>query len=296
MTAASRAKRMRTGPMISLGLSILIGIVAVFWGRGWFSSEADAGTAIIAEPVSVAEAVQTRTILVADIQLERGDLLSRAALREEEWPVDILPQGALTEIDALLSDEGTWPASVGVVVPGEPLVLGKFTHDAVRNTLAAIIEPGFRAISIHVDDASGVAGFVLPDHRVDVNVFEDTVHSVTGAPLQTAKTLLTDIRVLAVDQTFTDSVEGAAVARTVTLQVSPSQARSLGKAVQSGRIGLVLRPTGEKTLAPKPRSTPRPVVAKAPSKRAPSFANIRVIEGDEEKTISAPDASNGESR
>lgn len=280
---------MRIAPIISLVLSVVVGIAAVVFGRGWLNTEADAANA----PAIIVQEVETRKILVSDITIERGDLLDGDAFRVVDWPQDHIPEGAVSDISAILNEDGSFPYALGVIVPGEPLINEKLSHTAVRDTLAAVIEPGFRAISVEVSDASGVAGFVLPDHRVDVNVFTESRSPTTGDTIYEAETILEDIRVLAVDQSFQENLEGAAPARTVTLQVTSAQSRKLGLAGQTAEIGLVLRPQGDTSLAqtePKPEPKPRPVAAQTVvrAKPTPKFADIRVIQGDEEVIVKAP--------
>ena len=258
---------MRIAPFVSLILSVIVGIIAVVFGRGWLNSEADA----TATPAIVVQEIETQKILVSGITLERGDLL--------------------TEIGAILNEAGGYPYALGVMVPGEPLLSDKLSHTAVRDTLAAVIEPGYRAVSVEVSDASGVAGFVLPDHRVDVNVFTQRRNPSTGEPIHEVKTLLENIRVLAVDQSFQENLEGAAPARTVTLQVTPEQSKKLGLAGQTADIGLVLRPEKEVTLeATKAQPKPTIIRARAPVKRAPELVDIRIIQGEEEEMVTAPNA------
>lgn len=282
---------MRIAPIISLGLSILVGIAAVFLGRGWLNNEAEANSS--SAPAVIFQDVATQRILVADITIERGDLLQAGSFRQADWPVDHVPQGAVEDIDAILSAEGGYPYSLGLMVPGEPLLTAKLSHAAVRDTLAAVIEPGFRAVSVEVSDASGVAGFVLPNHRVDVNVFTEERDFDTGEPIHRALTLLENVRVLAVDQSFQEKLEGAAPARTVTLQVTPEQSRKLGLAAQTAEIGLVLRPQGNEAISePKPiqrrKAVVTPALIKAPAAPQPAFADIRIIQGEEEETVTAP--------
>ena len=280
---------MRIAPIVSLLLSVVVGIIAVVFGRGWLNNEADATAA--ATPAIVVQEIETRKILVSGLTLERGDVLTEEAFQAVDWPVDHIPQGAITEISAILSEEGEYPYALGVMVPGEPLLRDKLSHTAVRDTLAALIEPGYRAVSVEVSDASGVAGFVLPDHRVDVNVFTERRHPATGESIHEVKTILENIRVLAIDQSFQEHLEGAAPARTVTLQVTPKQSKTLGLAGQTAEIGLVLRPEEDTDLeTPKPR--PRPVAARAPvrPKSKPKFVDIRVIQGEQEETVTAPNA------
>ena len=91
---------MRTAPIISLFLSIIVGIAAVVFGRGWLNDEAGASDA----PAIVVEEVETLDILVADILLERGDELSEAAFRTASWPVDHLPAGYVDTVETLLGE------------------------------------------------------------------------------------------------------------------------------------------------------------------------------------------------
>ena len=276
---------MRMAPIISLVLSIVVGFIAVFFGRGWLNSEAEATNVPAAV---VVEEVATQRVLVADLLVERGDILTIESFRETDWPADHLPEGAVTDVNDILSVDGEFPFALGVMVPGEPLLRGKLSHTAVRDTLAGVIEPGYRAVSVQVNDASGVAGFVLPDHRVDVNVFYESNDPVTGRLTNHVRTLLQDVRVLAVDQKFQEGLEGASPSNTVTLQVTPQQAKAVGLAAETSKIGLVLRPKGEVSLeTPKRRPAPKPVV-KASPKPAKKFTTIRVIQGDSEQTISAP--------
>lgn len=275
---------MRIAPLISLILSIIVGFIAVFFGRGWLNNEAAATNT----PAIIVEEVETRSVLVvSELELQRGDLLTIESFREADWPVDHLPDGAVSDVSEILSVDGEYPFALGVMVPGEPLLRGKLSHAAVRDTLAGVIEPGYRAVSVKVNDASGVAGFVLPDHRVDVNVFYETNDPVTGRRTDRVRTLLQNIRVLAVDQHFQEGLEGASPSNTVTLQVTPGQAKAVGLAAETSKIGLVLRPKGEVSLeAPRPRPAPKPVVKAAPP--AKKFTTIRVIQGDSEQTVSTP--------
>jgi len=275
---------MRMAPIISLVLSIVVGIAAVVFGRGWLNNQANATSN---SPTVVLERVETRKILVADIAIERGALLTREGFRAVDWPIDHIPEGAVDNIQTITEPTGGLPYALGMMVPGEPLLAGKVSHRALRDTLPRVIEPGYRAMSIQVNDVTGVAGFILPDHRVDVNVFSRSTNRRTPQ----AKTLLENIRVLAVDQVFEENLEGTALARTVTLQVTPAEARALGLANEDGDLALVLRPKEEAAPATSSLATRTPqrsVVRTTPAKPKSSFANIRVIQGDSEQRVRAP--------
>jgi len=294
---------MRVAPMISLGLSVVVGVLAVVFGRGWLNDNAEA---VVVPAEVIVKEVETQSILIANLPIERGDLLTIESFRESEWPVDHTPAGAITDVSAILGEDGKLPYALGVMVPGEPLLLDKLSYSSVRDTLASVIEPGYRAASIRVDEVTGVAGFVLPDHRVDVNHYRQYTNELTGVQGTSARTILTNVRVLGVDQLFAENVEGASTSRTVTLQVTSEQAKVLGRASQDGTLSLVLRPEEDPTLEgaariekPKPRPAPRPV--KAPAPAAQKFTAIRVIQGESEEVVNAPvapkaDANGGQGK
>jgi len=281
---------MRAGPIVSLILSILVGITAVVFGRGWLNNEAEAARPAITSIAEPAAQVALTKIYVANANINRGDEVSVDSLRLADWPTDYVPLGAVTDPSNFINPDGSLPFSLGTIVPGEPILLNKLSSQTVRDTLAQLIEPGYRAVSVEVDDATGVAGFILPDHRVDVHSFRELSSDFTRDKIQRGELLLSNIRVLAIDQSFEEGQDGARLARTVTLQVTPEQANLVGVAVQAGTIGLALRRADDDTEITS--TTPQPVSALAPSQSAahakPAFASIRVIAGEEEETVSAP--------
>ncbi|MEM6900997.1 MAG: Flp pilus assembly protein CpaB [Pseudomonadota bacterium] len=270
---------MRIGPIISLGLSIVVGIVAVVFGRTWLSNEAEA-----ARPAAevIVEEVQTEAILVATALINRGDALEDVLFEVKDWPADFIPAGVIKSPSELVLPNGTPTFALGTITPGEPILAAKISRSKPRDTLAGIIEPGFRAVSIEVDDATGVAGFVLPNHRVDVILSREII-SRNGAENYRPETLVRNVRVLAVDQAFGDELDGATLARSVTLEVTPTQAGSLTAGADIGRLGLALRAEEDVSIA-------EPVVRRrrAAPVRRPSRASVRIIEGEEEKTVTTP--------
>lgn len=276
---------MRAGPIVSLILSILVGIAAVVFGRGWLNSEAEAARPVVTAATEPVAAPQLTEIYVANASIARGDAVSVDSLRLVEWPADYVPLGAVSDPSDFINPDGSMPFSLGVIVPGEPVLLNKLSSQTVRDTLAQLIDPGFRAVSVEVDDATGVAGFILPDHRVDVNSFRE-VFNAKGDREQRGELLLSDVRVLAIDQSFAEGQDGARLARTVTLQVTPEEANRLGVAVQAGTIGLALRRTDDDT---KPvQALRRHTSQRRATPAKPRFTNIRVIAGEAEETVSAP--------
>ena len=106
------------------------------------------------------------------------------------------------------------------VIAGEILLKERFADHATGSTLAALVKPDMRAVTVRVDDVVGVGGFLLPGNHVDV-VASRMVNNTQRAE---AQTVLRDLNVLAVDQTAAQDKDQPVVVRAVTLEVTPQQA------------------------------------------------------------------------
>jgi pilus assembly protein CpaB len=108
---------------------------------------------------------------------------------------------------------------------------------------------GMRAISITISVDSGAGGFILPNDRVDVIL---TRKPETTTSRGYAKTILSDLRVLAVDQTYRqDKDTRTVVGKTATVEVTPEQAEVVAAAAMNGQLSLALRPLAESGVADK---------------------------------------------
>ena len=123
---------------------------------------------------------------------------------------------------------------------GEPITTSRVVHPGEQGFLAAVLDPGKRAVAIPVDGTSGVAGFVFPGDYVDVILtIKRTVTAEGtegGETRQFSETLLTDVRVLAIDQTLDNESGGAKVGKNATLEVSPKQAERVALALDMGTL------------------------------------------------------------
>lgn len=283
---------MKLGPLISLGLSAVLGIAAVFLGRYYMSSSNNDAVAEISAP-----AIQMSSVLVAAAAIEPGEQVSASNVKSVNWPADSVPEGVVEDASAL----SEMLYARGLILPGEPIMLEKLDAEGNLLTLAAAIEPGMRAVSVTVRSDTGVAGFVLPGDRVDVNEFiqrepGQSAASYGGDAVRVtadliARPVLQNVKVLAVDQTFDSGLEGARPSSTVTLEVSPDGALRLGAAGMQGALGLAL--IGRKEEAEVIRlvkAEPKRPVVRRGAPKAPSTANVRVINGDKEVTVTAPAA------
>jgi pilus assembly protein CpaB len=137
------------------------------------------------------------------------------------------------------------------LVKGELVVAGKLAQEGIAGGLSAVVPPGFRAITVRVDEVVGVAGFVQPGDRVDVLA---TVAKGSFTQDPAAKVVLQDVNVLTVGERFQEETEGGKVKRrkvsVVTLQVTIEQGERLGLISSEARILLALRNQGDRELPP----------------------------------------------
>ncbi|MGH8231089.1 MAG: Flp pilus assembly protein CpaB [Steroidobacteraceae bacterium] len=124
-----------------------------------------------------------------------------------------------------------------VNVPAGQLLMASMFSKEGENALAANVEKDKRAVTVRVDDVVGVAGFLLPGNRVDVVATrkDDRTQVVTS------ETILSNIKVLAVDQTSAANSNEPVVVRAVTLEVTPEEGEVLLKGKAAGSIQLALR-------------------------------------------------------
>jgi pilus assembly protein CpaB len=226
--------------------------------------------------------------LVAAHPLPPGTLERDSDLTVKTVPRDELPAGAIV-------DNPTGRASLNgaliqhYVEPGMPLVLGDVLRPRDRGFLAAVLAPGTRAVSIAVDPVSGVGGLIWPGDRVDVILTQEIAAGAATAKRVVAETVLSDVRIVAVDQ---DIVQGGSptagisgrLASTVTVQASEDQAERLTVAGRLGRLSLAIRAIGgspSRSGGVRPQMVTGEDVSPALSQVGPAGSRVEVIQGDQ---------------
>jgi pilus assembly protein CpaB len=290
---------MRTNTIITLVASAGFGLLAVFLARGWIDNAIENEFRKVKAPLLEKSVPDFKTVpvLVADVDLAFGDGLAREAVKLVNYPEDAVPAGAFTSFDNVFDGNGERFVLTELAY-NEPILETKITGPNAKASLSAKIRPGYRAVSVRVDDVSGVAGFVVPGDIVDIIYTREPETAANqrqsnggAASAYISDVILQNITVLGVDQNQSESTASADVARTVTLEVTNEEGQVLNLAMEYGALSLSLRSMGEtdptvvrqvklSDLGPrKPRTyskntKPKPV-AMAPKKRR--FADVTVI-------------------
>ena len=110
-----------------------------------------------------------------------------------------------------------------------------------------------RAVTIRVDDVRGVAGFILPNDRVDLYSFAPRLIRVVAKTIRIC--CFRDVKVIAVDQIVSERKDNPTVAKAVTLEVTPQEAQKITLATDIGHLSLILRKAGDSNVVDNQRVT-----------------------------------------
>lgn len=197
--------------------------------------------AVAAAPLPPAK----RTVLVASRVLHPGNLLKPEDLAPLELLEPQVPEGASPDTPAARSSLVGAMVRRSLVV-NDPLLPADVMRPGDHGFLAAVLGAGMRAATVGVDAVSGSAGLIWPGDRVDLILTQALDEPGLPAGRRVAgETVLPDLRVIAIDQQLMQGAEpgaaASALARTVTLEVTPQQAERVAVASRLGKLSLVVR-------------------------------------------------------
>lgn len=215
--------------------TILIGAMALVFGIS-----AALGAYMLVQNPAGAPQIETVSVYVAAMDVSRGQTLITEHLMQRDWPKDAVPEGAITDVQAVIDRTATV-----ALMKGDLLSDAKLAPLGAGRGMAAVIPTGMRAVTIQTPNvATGVAGFILPGNKVDVlmTVSSSGQDDPTGGG--STIMLLQNVEILAVDQRIDapqDNKMDLKELRSVTLLVNPSDAARLDLGQNKGVLQLALR-------------------------------------------------------
>jgi len=277
---------------------VLIALVAsgstIVIGRMWL--EAQRAQQVVEKP---AEQPVGPSVLVAKGNLPAGTFIRPDSLRWQVWPEANVAASYIVQSKHRLEDY------IGAVVrsgiaDGEPLTDMRVVRPGDRGFLAAVLTPGYRAVTVNVSPSSGLAGLVFPGDKVDLIgafhiEFESNKSDEHHLAHTASETVLSDVRVLAVDQRVDDQNKEVVVAKTATLEVTPKQAEIISVVSEIGKFSLSLR-----SLAPADGATEVAADSRtftwdsdavsmiAPPAGAGATRKVNIIHGDKAENVEFP--------
>lgn len=207
----------------------------------------------------------TEQILVTGVPLSGGALIQPNNITSTAMVVANVPADAI--IDTPQNRTSLTGAMVKMALAQGALITDDdVIHPGDHGFLAAVLEPGMRAVTVAVDNVTGADGLIWPGDRVDVLLTQNIAGAPDGKSIA-AEVVLSDVRVIA---TGSELVKDASnnnnnnnnnnqPASTVTLEVTQEQAARCLVAVNLGKLSLIVHSAQATTV--KNNETPPPVWA-----------------------------------
>lgn len=240
---------------------ILILLIAAVSGAAAFFlvSTGQSPQEAVAQAVPVQREVETVKVLVSSRDVMRGEAFEEKETKWIDWPKNSVPEFYITKENEDFVEALPQMRAVRLIKENEAIYADNTVRQGDRGMLAAIMNPGMRAITAKVAAETSAGGFILPGDRVDVYASGELQGQEELENVNVAVMILNDVRVLAIDQSVVqDEEEGAAVGRTVTLEVRPDQVELFLAHREDATITLVLRSIFEGTATAVPNELPKP--------------------------------------
>jgi pilus assembly protein CpaB len=212
---------------IPLLLAVALGLAALFM----------ANSVMTGGPQSAKADSSFTSIVVTKLDVPPGTQLTAEMLGMGRMASDSLPEGAATEIEAVVGR-----ASAIRLSKGQPVLETVLAQRGAGIGLAALIPDGMRAITIEVNEFSGLAGMVYPGARVDLVA---TINS-DGATDTVARAIVQNVLIQAVGaqtqpQNHVAGGPPPEPVRSVTIVATPREVEAIELIASTSRPRLVLR-------------------------------------------------------
>jgi pilus assembly protein CpaB len=227
--------------LVTLAIALGCALMAVFLARNMGGQKPQ-------EQQAEAVKVETVDVLVAAKDIQMGQKLAQGTLVWRTWPKDNVQAAFITrdaKPDAMAELEKARARLT--IYQGETVLDKKLLLPGAGGFMSAILPKGMRAISVAISSRSSAGGFVLPDDRVDVILTRKI--DAGGVQAVKSETVISNVRVLAINQQFKQAADGESVAvdhgETATLELEPHQAEIVSQVQSSGELSLALRSIAE---------------------------------------------------
>lgn len=220
-------------------LSLVIGGIGVFYSKQYIESE------IAVYKKSLEKTEDMVEVVVPARAIARGELIAQADLTLRKIPSQYTDSNSITG--------STYETAIGQRVEfdldrGKP-VLWAHLEGGQSPTFSGKVPTGLRAMTIRVDEINSISGFLQPKDRIDLLLTYGEKETKQIFPLiQNLNVIATGV------QTFVDKHSSAQRAfTTITIQVTPDQAKKITLSQQVGKITAMLRnPDDESPLSSTP--------------------------------------------
>lgn len=229
---------------------LILAALGAAGGTGLYAKKwilAERATWASQQPEDAPQKTAAVMVLVAKKALTAGSFVQPADLEWKPWPEDGLIDGYLVKDEETKKTVFDGAVVRSSIAAGEPITEARLVQPGERGFLAAVLKPGNRAVSIPINATTGISGFVFPGDSVDVLMTSRLeLKRLTGEEqgnepkIDFSETLVSNIRVLALDQRVENTEGSPLVAKTATVEVTPKQAEMIALGLRVGSLSLSL--------------------------------------------------------
>ena len=208
----------KTTRLLFIGAGLVLAFVAALFATGQEE-----------QPV-----IKKKQIVVAVSDIWPGDTLTSDKIRTEKVLAEKVPEGAISVPSNVIGRTAAIPIFRNEMIVEDRL---KAQNTIVQKDLYEKIPKGMRAVSLKIDEVTGISGLLESDDMVDVIAVSSIEN---GPPEKTARLILEQVKVLSIDTGGSGGKNVRNLRGTVTLLVTPAQVAALASA-ENARLILAAR-------------------------------------------------------
>jgi len=198
---------------------------------------------------SIAPAVEYADVLIAASDISYGTRLNESHFSWKQWPAEAVSANHITrDMRPQAISELANGVAKSEFYAEDPITARKIVMPGEKSVMAALLNPGMRAVTTRISVDTAAGGFIKPGDNVDI-ILTTSVPNPNGpgnSKRYVAQTIFENVRVMAIDQNFNDGDGGATViGSTATFEMTQEDSELLNQSVAQGDISLTLRPMGK---------------------------------------------------
>lgn len=199
-------------------------------------------------------------VVYEDVLVAAVDIPAYSVITADMLTLTQVPEGTSHPLAAHSSDDVIGNVTENLIVAGEEILPIKLKKQGeVDSGMSYVVPEGMRAVTIAVDEISGVAGFIQRGDYVDVIAFidinylqgvvDETGEVVTeeSTEIQTSLFVVQNVCVAAVGTTMQSGTAetGEMIYGSITLLLTPEEALRVNLCAKGGILTVALRSSGD---------------------------------------------------
>ena len=180
----------------------------------------------------------TASVVVAKSELPAGSMITSDTVSVREIPLEWAQSGAVKPENFESIENATLKEPMG---KGE-MVMWSMVEKVGDQAVSAVVVKGRRAVTVPVDEISSLSGMLQPGDLIDLVVTVNNGDQAISFPLlQQVRVIATGSRMRAITEE-----DGGAQYSTITVDVTPEEARKIIAARDGGQLTAMLRNPGDR--------------------------------------------------